>query len=134
MESRTQRCARTLLGRVPTSDSAYRASVDTSRRASSSARALELHPTRVPVVAEPAFVTSGSIDRCKYLVPRGTTAGQFLNVLRSRLDLQAVDAMFLFVGASLPTPTTTMGELYDRFSREDDRLLYIKYDTENVFG
>lgn len=96
---------------------------------------LSKYPDRVPVRidrAEKADIPD--IDKHKYLVPRDMTLGQFVYVIRKRINLNEAQAIFVFVGNTILPPTSAMmGQLYDEH-KDDDKLLYIKYSGENTFG
>ena len=92
-------------------------------------------PGRVPVIVERG---SGSktvpiIDKQKFLVPGDLTLGQFVFVIRKRMELPSESALFCFVGGSLPTTGSLMRELFGRF-RDEDGFLYVSYCGENTFG
>lgn len=74
------------------------------------------------------------INKNKFLAPRDLTLGQFLCVIRKRVELEDSEALFVFVNeATLATTSSTIGELYDEFVDEDG-FLYMIYCSENAFG
>ena len=97
---------------------------------------IEKYPDRVPV-----FVTRGKGDRNlkdipqnKFIVPDDVTIGQFMNIVRKRIELGPEMALFLFVNKGvLPAQSTTMANLYNQY-KNDDGLLEIQYCGENTFG
>lgn len=76
------------------------------------------HKTRVPVIVEksakctlPAINKKKwiafcgfpeSMDGCRYLVPGDLTVGQFVYVIRQRIELDAKQTLVLFVGDIIP--------------------------------
>ena len=58
------------------------------------------------IVEKATNSTIPDIDKKKYLVPSDLTVGQFVYVIRKRIKLQAVKAIFIFVNNSIP-PTGT---------------------------
>jgi len=54
-------------------------------------------------------------------------------VIRKRLKIQSEYAMFMFVGGSIPSHSTTMCTLYERH-KSPDGFLRVEYCQENVFG
>ena len=92
------------------------------------------YPDKVPV-----FVTRGKSDRIlkdikqnKFLVPENITIGQFMFILRKKIDLGAEMAIFLFINNGiLPAQTTTMENLYNNYKNKDG-LLEIYYCGENT--
>tara|TARA_B110000483_G_C17955802_1_gene450096 strand:+ start:102 stop:470 length:369 start_codon:yes stop_codon:yes gene_type:complete len=99
-------------------------------------RIIEKYPDRVPV-----FVTRGPNDRQlnlitnnKFIVPDGITVGQFMTIIRKKIDLTPEMALFIFVKSNiLPVQSSTMGTLYNQY-KNDDGLLEIQYCGENTFG
>ena len=94
------------------------------------------YPDRVCVICERSTSSGdiGSLDKNKYLVPQTLTVGQFMHIIRKRLELNGVKALFLFTEKQVLPPTSmTMMELYAAH-KHDDGLLYLTYATENTFG
>ena len=92
-------------------------------------------PDRIPIICERASRNADVplISKCKFLAPAQMTIGQFMYVIRRNLSLPPEKALFLFVGASLPTTQTLVRELYADYADEDG-FLYMKYSGESVFG
>jgi GABA(A) receptor-associated protein len=74
-----------------------------------------------------------AIDKNKFLVPGDLTLGQFVFVIRKRMELPSDKALFVFVGNSLPTTGTLVREIY-RTHCDDDGFLYMEYCGESTFG
>jgi len=94
------------------------------------------HPDKVPV-----FVTKSSnskdtladIRKHKFLVPSELTMAQFIATIRRWILLKPEEAIFLFIGNTLPMTGSTMGELHAQH-KGTDGVLRICYSTENTFG
>jgi GABA(A) receptor-associated protein len=97
---------------------------------------VEKYPDRVPV-----FVTKSKDDKNlndistnKFIVPEDITVGQFISIIRKKIDLTPEMALFIFVkNQILPNQSSTMGQLYHQY-KNDDGLLEIQYCGENTFG
>ena len=96
-------------------------------------RLLAQHPNRVPVHIERSGTNIPDIDRHKYLVPDEMTVGQFVVLIRKRVSLKPYQGMFVFVNDTMVPNTMNMGEVYTNHA-SSDRMLYMKYSGENVFG
>ncbi|KAH9325727.1 hypothetical protein KI387_005905, partial [Taxus chinensis] len=73
------------------------------RRQAESARIREKYPDRIPVIVEKAERADiPDIDKKKYLVPADLTVGQFVYVVRKRINLSSEKAIFIFVKNILP--------------------------------
>lgn len=99
-------------------------------------RVLLNHPDRVPIICERSNNASKDcpdIDKKKYLVPRDLTLGQFIYVIRNRLNINCEKAIFLFINNNIFSSSSLIGEIYE-MNRDADLFLYIKYSFENTFG
>jgi len=94
-------------------------------------------PDRVPVILERFAGTTNlncpAIDKNKYLVPRDSTVGNFMYVVRQRLKLHEKQALFLFFDRMLAPTSDLMGLAYEQH-KDEDGFLYVSYTTENTFG
>ena len=103
-------------------------------RKTESTNILKKYPSRVPIICERSRETDiPLIDKHKYLVPRELSLGQFIYVIRRRLKLDAVKAIFLFINNTIPPSMDIMGTLYENH-KDIDGFLYITYSGENTFG
>lgn len=92
------------------------------------------YPNRIPVIVEKAEGSAiENIDKRKYLVPADITVGQFMWIIRKRIQLAPEKAIFLFVCKMVPNSSLTMGALYEEH-KDEDGFLYIAYSGENTFG
>ena len=67
-------------------------------------------------------------------MPQDITIGQFMTIIRKRINLTESEAFFLFVKNSvLPSNSTTVVQIYSEH-KDDDGFLYMTYCGENVFG
>lgn len=93
-------------------------------------------PGRIPVFVLRSRSASPDLPvlpRQKFVVPRSLTLGQFMYVVRKHLTIPPEQALFLFIGNTLPTTNTMMFELYDRYKSPDGALRII-YTSESTFG
>jgi GABA(A) receptor-associated protein len=97
---------------------------------------LTKYPERIPVIVERATNSSNDcpdIDKNKYLVPKELTIGQFIFVIRQRMNLPAEKAIFLFVNGIIPSTSSAFSTIYNNH-KDEDSFLYITYSFENTFG
>lgn len=114
----------------------YKAKFPLIERLKESNRILNKYPNRIPVICEKNVNATNdcpNIDKNKYLLSKDITVGQFMYVIRKRLNIPANKALFLFVANHIPSSTNDMISLYMRY-KESDNFLYIKYSFENTFG
>ena len=104
-------------------------------RLNESTRVLEKYPDRIPVICEKNQKQKNlpNIDKTKYLVPYDLTIGQFMFVIRKRLNLQPTEALFLFVENIIPPSAAFIKNIYNKY-KDADGFLYITYSKENTFG
>jgi GABA(A) receptor-associated protein len=93
----------------------------------------ERHRKSVPVIVEPQDDKAPTIDKCKFLVPHDLTYGQFLYVIRKRIQLPPEQSLFMFCNNILPIHCTTIRELHRNYGSEDG-FVYFQYALENTFG
>uniref|UniRef100_A0A6C0LLG5 Autophagy-related protein n=1 Tax=viral metagenome TaxID=1070528 RepID=A0A6C0LLG5_9ZZZZ len=106
-------------------------------RIDESTRILSKHPDKIPIIIEKGGndITIPDIDRTKYLCPDDLSVGQFVYVIRRRINLPPEKAMFIFIGSKnlLPPTSETMSTLY-KDHKNKDGFLYINYFGENTYG
>ncbi|CAN4092108.1 unnamed protein product [Withania somnifera] len=104
------------------------------KRQAESSRIREKYPDRIPVIVERTEKSDISdIDKKKYLVPADLTVGQFVYVVRKRINLTAEKAVFVFVKNILPPTAALMSAIYEE-NKDEDGFLYMTYSGENTFG
>lgn len=98
-------------------------------------RVLSKYPERIPIICErdDRCNSISSLKKEKYLVEKSLTCAQFMYIIRKQLVLPAEKAIFLFINGVLPSNNCTLGELYEHY-KSNDGFMYIKYNSENVFG
>lgn len=97
-------------------------------------RVLAKHPDRIPfVIISGKFVPE--LRDCKFLIERHKTVAHLIYVIRSRIQLQAEQYIYIVVGEEkiFPSTYTLMSELY-RAYKSDDGFLYVTVELENAFG
>eukprot|EP00474_Spongospora_subterranea_P008986 CRZ09444.1 hypothetical protein [Spongospora subterranea] len=92
------------------------------------------YPDRIPVICEKSPKSKiDEIDKKKYLVPCDLTVGQFVYVIRKRIQLTPEKGIFLFINNTLPPTSALISTVYEE-QRGPDGFLYIEYSGENTFG
>ena len=75
----------------------------TDKRVAEAKRIRAKYNDCIPVICERAHKTDvPDIDKKKYLVPADLTVGQFVYVIRKRIELPPEKAIFVFVNNILP--------------------------------
>jgi len=104
------------------------------KRKNEAARIRSKYPDRIPVIVERAEKSDiVEIDKKKYLVPVDLTVGQFVYVIRKRIQLSPEKAIFIFVNNVLPPTSASMATIYEE-QKDADGFLYVSYSGENTFG
>lgn len=103
-------------------------------RIAESSRIRLKYPDRIPVICEKSSDSRVAvIDKSKYLVPADLTIGQFIYVIRRRLALPPEQAIFMFIGETIPPSTSLISDTYNEHA-DLDGFLYATYTDENTFG
>jgi GABA(A) receptor-associated protein len=78
--------------------------------------------------------TLPEISKSKFLAPGDLTMGQFIFIIRKRIELSEKETLFLFINENvLATGSESVANIYNQY-KDDDGFLYISYCNENVFG
>jgi GABA(A) receptor-associated protein len=98
-------------------------------------RITQKYPDRVPIILEKNASADSipDIDKHKFLVPRDLTVGQFIYVIRKRIDISAEKGLFIFINGIIPPTNALVGDIYNKHT-DPDMFLYITYCGENAFG
>ena len=93
------------------------------------------YPDRVPCIVERSGKSKNLpvLDKKKYLVPNDLTFGQFIYVIRKRINIKSDQALFLFIDNTLPPSNCLMSSLYNEY-KDATGFLMITYAAENTFG
>jgi len=105
------------------------------KRQEESSRIMEKYDNRVPlIVGKDKQSDLKDIEKSKFLAPHDLTLGQFLYVIRKRINVDATVALFIFVNENVLVNTgETLINIYEKH-KDDDGFLYLTYCSENVFG
>jgi len=108
---------------------------DFDTRKGEATRIKEKYKDRIPIIVEKSHKSDISdIDKKKYLVPNDLTVGQFVYIIRKRIELTSEKAIFLFTENNVIPPTSSLiSDIYDKYKNEDE-FLYLIYAGENTFG
>jgi GABA(A) receptor-associated protein len=104
-------------------------------RSAESSRIMQKYTDRIPIICERNSKDNSApyIDKNKYLVPIDLTVGQFIYVIKKRLNLPATDALFIFINGNIVPNHSTMSYIYPTL-KDIDGFLYITYAKEATFG
>ena len=111
-------------------------STTTKKNSKEADRIMCKYPDRIPVIVNrhKNSTNTPEIDKNKYLVPADLTMGQFLYVIRKRLQMSPEKALFMFVDNSVICNTELVCRVYEESRDIDDHFLYVTYSSENTFG
>jgi GABA(A) receptor-associated protein len=100
-----------------------------------SAKVIDKYTDRFPVIVSRHKTSKlKNIDKYKFLVPSNLTLGQFLYIIRKRIELNEQEALFVFINETILAKTSDeFGSLYESH-KDEDGFLYLSYCSENVFG
>lgn len=92
-------------------------------------------PDKIPVIVEKGdSSTLPSVVKQKFLIPKDVTIGQFLYLIRTNIQLDPSEAIFLMInGTIIPSTIDTVGSVYLKHA-DKDGFLYVNYCQNQVFG
>jgi GABA(A) receptor-associated protein len=111
----------------------YKDDYTLEHRKNESSKILERYPDRIPIICETLDKKAPKLDKKKFLVPCDLTMGQFMFILRKRINLKQEEAIYLFVNNTICPSSALMSSIYDK-NIDEDGFLYIKYNGESTFG
>lgn len=89
---------------------------------------------RVPIIVEKYKKSKvATIDKNKFLAPQDMTIGQFIYIIRKRIQLDSNEALFITINSCAVTSSKLLSEIYEN-NKDSDGFLYIVYSSENTFG
>lgn len=92
------------------------------------------YPGRVPIIVEKTIDSDiVSIDKNKFLAPIDITMGQFVYIIRKRINMPPEKSLFVFIKNHIPAQHSLLSAIYDEYA-DKDGFLYINYAGENTFG
>lgn len=129
---------RYIIGNTPTpSKSGYEFKMLNSfeKRRMESTRLREKFPDKIPIILEKADTSQlPKVDKQKYLMQREITIGQFLYIIRQKINIDQSESIFLLINnATIPSTGSSIGEIYDKL-QDNDGFLYITYSSQQTFG
>ena len=94
---------------------------------------LKKYPDKIPVIINECSEELRDRVKRKMLLQIDMTVSQYLHSLRTKFSIKPEESVLIFVNGNLPTSTTLMSYLYDKY-KDKDGFLYISVLKENVFG
>ena len=94
---------------------------------------LSKYPDRVPIILKRKIDNIEYIDKEKYLVPKNLTIGQFIYIIRQRMELNSNEAIYLFVSNTVIQTSQEISYIYEQY-KSKDQFLYLTYSKESTFG
>jgi len=126
--------------------SSYKNSVSLAVRKESTNNIISKYPDKCPIYLtfdnKINLKSRPGANFNKYIINNCITVGQYLVILKKRIDMNEKMSVTLFinkfngnklVNTILPTMSSTMGEIYNGH-KDDDGFLYMHLVSENTFG
>ena len=119
----------------------YKETVSYEKRCNDSNRVRVKYPEYIPVIIDYSldFVFNGK-KKSKFLIPINSNVPMLLYHIRKQLNLEATEAVFLFIDNMIANHTITIGEIYQQYlekhkiKKDGDKYLYALLTKENTFG
>ena len=86
---------------------------------------------RVPIIIDGK--NELNILKNKYIAPKNLTMGQFLFILKTKINAKPTDSIFILCNNKLVNNTDIIGDIYEK-NKEEDGFLYMYVTIENTFG
>ncbi len=113
--------------------SSYKEKYSFDKRKTESSRIRAKYLDHIPVIVDKGVNIKEDINKQKFLVPTNFTVGQFVYIIRRRIELTPEKAIFVFIGNAIPNVSSNMYEIYKQY-KDEDGFLYVTYTGETTFG
>lgn len=111
----------------------YKIKKNFEERSKESEIILKKYQNKIPVIINECYDEVKDRIKRKILLPKEITVSEFLYVLRTKFNINSEESLLVFVNGKIPTSTTSMIYLYEKY-KEKDNFLYISIVKENTFG
>ena len=111
----------------------FKNSYSLKERKEESNKIKEKYPDRIPIIFEHKNSKEDKEIKRKYLVPLNLTVGEFIYVVRKRINIKQEQAIYLFINNKSVTSGMLLS-LYYQNHKDPDGFLYINWTIENTFG
>lgn len=100
-------------------------------RKSIAADILKKYSDKIPVILE--CKGDISLKKYKFIINKSADWSYFLMIIRKFVELKQEEAIFTFVGNTIPAGSETIGNIYNK-NKDVDGFLYCMITKENTFG
>lgn len=94
------------------------------------------YPDKIPVIFVP-INNAPDLDKRKFLIPRDLLVLQVHTIIRQKIKLDTVQALYIYFGTnkntSIPSYNSLISEAYEKY-KDENGILYVSYALENTFG
>jgi len=105
------------------------------KRKEESTRIREKYPEKIPIIVEKSDnSTVSDISNHKFLIASELTVGQFIYVIRKKIQISSTDGLFFYIDNHIIPKTSDMISTIYEAHKDKDGFLYITYSSENTFG
>lgn len=113
----------------------FKAQHSFEKRKDESTRIKEKYPDKIPIIIERGDISDlPNMDKQKILIQKDLTIGQFLFIVRKKINIDSTQALFLFINNThIPSSNSTIAEAYNKHM-DKDGFLYITYNSQQAFG
>ena len=104
-----------------------------------SEKLMKQNPGKIPIICEKAPKSKlKKMDKSKFLVPRDFVVSQFNLIIRTKIELNSEEALYLLAIVKHSEISivgeTRLGDIYERYANKEDGFLYIVYAEELFKG
>ena len=92
---------------------------------------LKKYPDKFPVILENNV--KFHLERNKFLCPRDINVGQFILIIRNRINLNPSQSIYIFHDNKTFKNNTLLLDIYNQYC-DTDKFLKLNYELESVFG
>ena len=109
---------------------------DVNKRKQMSEKIIKQYPDKIPIICEKDPRSKmKKMDKSKFLVPRDFVVSQFNLIIRTKIELNQEESLFLLVDGKISlVGESRWGDIYEKYANKEDGFLYIVYAEELFKG
>ena len=111
----------------------YREKYSLEYRLNEANKIMQKYPNKVPIIVECDNPTEFGLEKSKFIVPCDINIGQFIMMVRNRVNIKPNENLYIFVNNTIPSTYSLIYDIYTK-NKEKDNMLYITICKEATFG
>lgn len=91
------------------------------------------YPLKIPIIVQLFENSKLNIEKNKYLVPNDLSFGQFIYIIRKKIQINETDALFFYINNKIHSNNKNISDIYND-EVDEDGYMYVYVSAESTFG